>query len=414
MKALCWNGITDVRVENVPDPEILNPRDVVIKVTSAAICGSDLHLYDGYIPTMKKGDVMGHEFMGEIVETGPGIKDLKVGERVVIPFNISCGQCYFCQKEMFSLCDNSNPNAVIAEKMMGHSPAALFGYSHMTGGYAGGQAEYVRVPFADVGALKVPDGMPDEKVLFLGDIFPTGYMAAENADIQPGDTVAIWGCGPVAQFAIQSAWMLGAERVIAIDREPERLELARTWGKAEVINFEEVDNILETLSDMTGGRGPDSCIEAVGMEAHGGTFQLYDKAKQTLRLQTDRPQALREAIMACRKGGTVSIPGVYGGLIDKFPMGAAFNKGLTLKMGQTHTHRYMRPLLARIEAGEIDPSRVISHRMSLDEAPDGYELFKKKEDNCIKVVLKPGENGNGRHHHHHGHSHGPNGSGNGH
>jgi threonine dehydrogenase-like Zn-dependent dehydrogenase len=412
MKALCWNGITDVRVENVPDPEILNPRDVVIKVTSAAICGSDLHLYDGYIPTMKKGDVMGHEFMGEIVETGPGIKDLRVGERVVVPFNISCGQCYFCQREMFSLCDNSNPNAVIAEKMMGHSPAGLFGYSHMTGGYAGGQAEYVRVPFADVGALKIPDGLPDEKVLFLGDIFPTGYMAAENADIQPGDTVAVWGCGPVAQFAIQSAWMLGAERVIAIDREPERLELARTWGKAEVINFEEVDNILETLSDMTGGRGPDSCIEAVGMEAHGGTFQLYDKAKQTLRMQTDRPQALREAIMACRKGGTVSIPGVYGGLIDKFPMGAAFNKGLTLKMGQTHTHRYMRPLLARIEAGEIDPSRVISHRMNLDEAPDGYEIFKHKQDECIKVVLKPGGNGNG-HHHHHGHSHGPNGGGNG-
>ena len=407
MKALCWNGITDVRVENVPDPEILNPRDAVIKVTSAAICGSDLHLYDGYIPTMKKGDVMGHEFMGEIVETGPGIKNLQVGERVVVPFNISCGQCYFCQKEMFSLCDNSNPNAVIAEKMMGHSPAGLFGYSHMTGGYAGGQAEYVRVPYADVGALKVPDGMPDEKVLFLGDIFPTGYMAAENANIEPGDTVAIWGCGPVAQFAIQSAWMLGAERVIAIDREPERLLLAQSWGKAEVINFEEVDNILETLSDMTGGRGPDSCIEAVGMEAHGGTFQIYDKAKQTLRMQTDRPQALREAIMACRKGGTVSVPGVYGGLIDKFPIGAAFNKGLTFKMGQTHTHRYMRPLLARIEAGEIDPSRVITHRMSLEEAPGGYEIFKHKQDECIKVVLKPGGNGNGHHHHHY--HHGPNG-----
>ena len=407
MKAICWNGITDVRVETVPDPEILNPRDVIVKVTSAAICGSDLHLYDGYIPTMKKGDILGHEFMGEVVEVGPGIKDLSVGDRVVVPFNISCGQCYYCQKELFSLCDNSNTNAWIAEKMMGHSPAALFGYSHMTGGYAGGQAEYVRVPFADVGAMKVPDGMPDEQVLFLGDIFPTGYMAAENANIQPGDTVAVWGCGPVAQFAIQSAWMLGAERVIAIDREPERLLLAESWGKAEVIDFEEVDNIVETLSDMTGGVGPDCCIEAVGMEAHSGSFQLYDKAKQTLRLQTDRPQALREAILACRKGGTVSIPGVYGGFIDKVPMGAAFNKGLTFKMGQTHTHRYMRPLLERIQAGEIDPSRVITHRMGLEEAPEAYELFKHKQDECIKVVLRPGSNGNGHHHHHH--HHGPNG-----
>lgn len=409
MKALCWNGITDVRVETVPDPQILNPRDAIIKVTSAAICGSDLHLYDGYIPTMKKGDIMGHEFMGEVVEVGPGIKNLSVGDRVVVPFNIACGNCYFCQKELFSLCDNSNTNAWIAEKMMGHSPAGLFGYSHMTGGYAGGQAEYVRVPFADVGALKVPDGMPDEKVLFLGDIFPTGYMAAENAQIQRGDTVAVWGCGPVAQFAIQSAWMLGAERVIAIDREPERLLMAQSWGKAEVINFEEVDNIVETLSDMTGGAGPDCCIEAVGMEAHSGGLQIYDKAKQTLRLQTDRPQALREAILACRKGGTVSIPGVYGGFIDKVPMGAAFNKGLTFKMGQTHTHRYMRPLLERIEAGEIDPSRVITHRMSLEEAPGGYEIFKHKQDECIKVVLKPGGNGNGHFHHHHHHHHGPNG-----
>src|SRR5215213_660931 len=323
MKAVCWNGAVDVKVEEVPDPKILNPRDAVLRVTSAAICGSDLHLYDGYIPTMKKGDVMGHEFMGEIVETGPGIKNLQVGERVVVPFNISCGQCYFCQKEMFSLCDNSNPNAVIAEKMMGHSPAGLFGYSHMMGGYAGGQAEYVRVPYADVGALKVPDGMPDEKVLFLGDIFPTGYMAAENCDIQPGDTVAVWGCGPVGQFAIQSAWMLGAERVIAIDRFPERLEMAGRIGRAEPLNYEFHPDIVDELKSRTGGMGPDACIDAVGSEAHGiGLQYMYDRAMQAMRMESDRPTALRQAIQACRKGGTVSIAGVYGGSIDKVPFGS--------------------------------------------------------------------------------------------
>ncbi len=404
MRAVCWNGVTDVRVENVPDPEILNPRDAVIRITSAAICGSDLHLYDGYIPSMKKGDILGHEFMGEVVEVGPGARNLSVGDRVVVPFNIACGQCFFCKKELFSLCDNSNPNGWMSEKMYGHTTAGLYGYSHLTGGYAGGQAEYTRIPYADFNALKVPEGMPDEKVLFLGDIFPTGYMAAENCGIQPGDTVAIWGCGPVAQFAIQSAWMLGAGRVIAIDKVPERLALAQSWGRAEVINSDEVDSVLDALRDMTGGRGPDACIDAVGMEAHGHSAvdHFYDKAKQTLRMETDRPNALREAIMACRKGGTVSIPGVYGGFIDKMPIGAAFNKGLTLKMGQTHVQRYMKPLLERIEKGEIDPERVVSHRMNLDQAPGGYDIFKKKEDNCIKIVLKPHGNG----HHHHGNGHG--------
>jgi threonine dehydrogenase-like Zn-dependent dehydrogenase len=409
MKAVCWNGKTDMRVETVPDPEILNPRDAIVKITSTAICGSDLHLYDGYIPTLKKGDILGHEFMGEIVELGREVKNLKIGDRVVVPFTISCGNCFFCRKELYSLCDNSNPNSWIAEKMMGHSPAGLYGYAHMTGGYAGGQAEYARVPFADIGPLKVPDGLDDEKVLFLSDIFPTGYMAAENCQIQPGDTVAIWGCGPVGQFAIHSAWMLGASRVIAIDRVPERLLLAQTWGRAETIDYEEVDSVLDVLKDMTGGFGPDACIDAVGMEAHGTTLDAkVDKTKQNLKLTFDRAHVLREAIMACRKGGTVSIPGVYGGFVDKFPMGAAMNKGLTLKMGQTHMHRYMRPLLERVEKGEIDPSRLITHRLGLDDAPWGYKTFRDKEDSCIKVVLKPDGNG---HFHAHGHSHGPNGNG---
>jgi threonine dehydrogenase-like Zn-dependent dehydrogenase len=400
MKAVCWNGKNDVRVETVPDPEILNPRDAIVRVTSAAICGSDLHLYDGYIPTMQKGDILGHEFMGEVVEVGSAVNNLNVGDRVVVPFNIACGRCFFCERELWSLCDNSNPNAWIAEKMMGHSPAGLFGYSHMTGGYAGGQAEYVRVPYADVNPLKV-NGLPDEQVLFLGDIFPTGWMAAENCNIQPGDTVAVWGCGPVGQFAIQSAWLLGAERVIAIDKVAERLLLAQSWGRAEILDSDQVDSVLDMLRDMTGGNGPDCCIDAVGMEAHGHSVDaLYDKAKQTLRMETDRPHALREAILACRKGGTVSIPGVYGGFIDKVPMGAAFNKGLTLKMGQTHVQKYMRPLLQRIENGEIDPSRVITHRLPLEEAPEGYRTFRDKLDNCIKVILRP--DGNGYHHHHGG------------
>ncbi|MEG4104630.1 zinc-dependent alcohol dehydrogenase [Microcoleus sp. S13_C5] len=388
MKALCWHGANDVRVDNVPDPTIINPRDAIVKITSTAICGSDLHLYNGFIPTMQSGDILGHEFMGEVVELGSQVKNLKKGDRVIIPFTISCGSCFFCNRDLWSLCDNSNPNAGLAEKMFGHSPAGLFGYSHLTGGYAGGQAEYARVPFADVGPLKIPDGLSDEQVLFLTDIFPTGYMAAENCDIQPGDTVAVWGCGPVGQFAIRSAFMLGAERVIAIDRIPERLQMAAA-GKAEIINYEEID-AGEAVTEMTGGRGPDSCIDAVGMEAHGtGLDALYDKAKQAVRLESDRPTALRQVILACRKGGTVSIPGVYGGFVDKVPLGAAFNKALTMKMGQTHVQRYLRPLLDRVQKGEIDPSFVITHRMKLDEAPHGYDIFKNKKDNCIKIVLKP-------------------------
>lgn len=390
MKAVCWHGAKDVRVDNVPDPKILNPRDAIIKITSTAICGSDLHLYEGNIPTMKSGDILGHEFMGEVVELGSRVNNLKIGDRVVVPFTISCGSCFFCNRDLWSLCDNSNPNGWMAEKLYGHSPAGLFGYSHLMGGYAGGQAEYARVPFADVGPIKIPDGLTDEQVLFLTDIFPTGYMAAEHCNIQPGDTIAVWGCGPVGQFAIASAYMLGAERVIAIDRFPERLQMAKERCKAQVINYEEVDDVGEVLKEMTGGRGPDACIDAVGMEAHGtDAMALYDKIKQAVRLETDRPYVLRQAIVACRKGGIVSVPGVYGGFIDKMPMGAIVNKGLTLRSGQTHVHKYLRPLLERIQNGEIDPSFVVTHRLNIDDAPKGYEIFKKKEDNCIKVVLKP-------------------------
>jgi threonine dehydrogenase-like Zn-dependent dehydrogenase len=390
MRAVCWYGTSDVRVESVPDPEIREPRDAIIKVTATAICGSDLHLYDGVMPTMKEGDVLGHETMGEVVEVGRDVTNLQIGDRVVVPFPIACGQCYFCQKEMFALCDNSNPNAEIASKAMGHSPAGMFGYSHMLGGYPGGQAEYLRVPFADVGPIKVPDELPDEKVLFLSDIFPTGYMAAENAQIEPGDTVAIWGCGPVGQFTIQCAWMLGAGRVIAIDRLPERLQMAEMYGQAETINFDE-EEVHERLMEMTNGRGPDRCIDAVGTEAHstGAIDSVVDRAKQMVRLGTDRPHVLREAIYNCRKGGTVSVPGVYIGFLDKIPFGAAMNKGLTLKMGQTHVQRYTRPLLERIQKGDIDPSFVITHQMPLEDGPRGYEMFKNTEDNCIKVVLKP-------------------------
>jgi threonine dehydrogenase-like Zn-dependent dehydrogenase len=418
MRAVCWNGKSDVRVETVPDPEILNARDAIVRITSTAICGSDLHLYNGFIPTMKKGDILGHEFMGEVVELGQGVKNLNVGDRVIVPFAIACGNCWFCQQELFSLCDNSNPNAWMAEKAYGHATAGLFGYSHLTGGYAGGQAEFVRVPFADVGPLKIEDSsLSDEQVLFLTDIFPTGYMAAENCNIKPGDTVAVWGCGPVGQFAIQSAWLLGAGRVIAIDRFPERLQLAQTWGRAEVLNYVEVDSMVDTLREMTGGRGPDACIDAVGLEAHGTTVDaLYDRAKVSVKLGTDRPHALRQAFQACRKGGTVSIPGVYGGLLDKLNLGAAFQKGLTLKMGQTHVQRYTRPLLERIQNGEIDPSRVISHRLSLEDAPGAYRTFREKEDSCIKVVMKPDWGGNGHDHGHshgHGHFHGQGTGGNG-
>lgn len=389
MRALCWHGAKDVRVDNVPDPKILNPRDAILKITSTAICGSDLHLYDGYIPTMEKGDILGHEFMGEVVELGSGVTNLKIGDRVVVPFPIACGNCYFCEEQQHSLCENSNPNASMAEKMWGHSPAGIFGYSHLTGGYAGGQAEYVRVPYADVGPIKVPDGLDDEKVLFLSDILPTGYMAAENCDIRPGHVVAVWGCGPVGQFAIQSAYLLGAERVIAIDRFPERLRMAREVSRAETINYEEVD-VLDALKTITGGRGPDACIDAVGMEAHGvGLVGAYDRVKQAMMLETERPNALREALMACRNGGVVSIPGVYGGFLDKMPIGSFMNRSLTLKTGQTHVQRYLKPLLDRVQAGEIDPSVIITHRMPLEQAPDAYRMFRDKQDECVKVVLKP-------------------------
>jgi threonine dehydrogenase-like Zn-dependent dehydrogenase len=393
MRANCWYGKKDVRVEQVPDPKILNRRDAIVKITSTAICGSDLHLYNGFMPTMEKGDILGHEFMGEIVEVGPDLKNRKVGDRVVVAFPIACGSCFFCQKQMFSLCENTNPNAWMAEKLFGHSPCGIFGYSHLTGGYAGGQAEYARVPFADVGTLKVPEGMSDEQVLFLSDIFPTGYMGAEMCDIKPGDTVAVWGCGPVGQFAMASARLLGAERVIGIDRFPERLQLATTGAKADdVINYEEA-NTYDSLMEMTGGRGPDACIDAVGLEAHGagshGLAYMYDRAKQTVMAETDRPIALREAIMACRNGGTVSVIGVYGGLIDKFPMGSFMNRSLTMRTGQCHVQRYWQPLLDRIQKGEIDPSFVITHRMKLDDAPNGFGIFNDKQDDCIKIVLKP-------------------------
>jgi threonine dehydrogenase-like Zn-dependent dehydrogenase len=388
MKAVCWHGAHDVRVENVPEPKIINCRDALVKITLTAICGSDLHLYDGYIPTMKKGDILGHEFMGEVLEVGKEVPNLKKGDRVVVPFTISCGRCFFCQKGMWSLCDNSNPNAPMAEKLYGHSTAGLFGYSHLFGGFAGGQAQYVRVPFADVGPIKIPDGLRDDQVLFLSDIFPTGYMAAENCNIQPGDTVAVWGCGPVGQFAIRSAFLLGAERVIALDDSPDRLRMAKD-GKAETLNFASTD-VVAMLKEMTGGRGPDSCIDAVGMEAHGKNIgAMYDRAKQAMMLETDRPHALRQAIQACRKGGTVSIPGVYGGLIDKFPIGAAFAKGLTFKMGQTHVPRYMKPLLDRIQNGEIDPSFLITHRVKIDDAANAYKTFRNHSDGCVKVVLNP-------------------------
>lgn len=406
MKALCWYGKYDVRVQDVPDPKILNPRDAIIKITTTAICGSDLHLYDGYIPTMEKGDILGHEFMGEVVELGSAVTNLQVGDRVVVPFTIACGRCFFCKKGLWSACDNSNPNAGMAEALYGFSGSGLFGYSHMLGGYAGGQAEYVRVPFADVGPIKIPDGLDDEQVLFLSDIFPTGYMAAENCNIQRGDTVAVWGCGPVGQFAIKSAYLLGAERVIAIDDNTERLRMAADDGKAETLNFADED-IYEKLKSMTGGLGPDACIDAVGLEAHGHSLDaIYDRAKAAMFMATDRPHALRQAIYACRKGGTVSVPGVYGGVLDKFPFGSAFSKGLTLKMGQTHVHKYMPQLLELIQLGQIDPSFVITHRLGLEEAAEAYGTFKQQNDGCIKVVLKPGMrasangngNGNGRAH----------------
>jgi threonine dehydrogenase-like Zn-dependent dehydrogenase len=384
-------GRNTVEVQEVPDPQILNNRDAIVRITSTAICGSDLHLYDGYVPTMEKGDVLGHEFMGEVVEVGPKVEKLSVGDRVVVPFPIACGNCNACDAELYSVCENSNPNARLAEKMWGHPTCGIYGYSHLTGGYAGGQAEYARVPFADVGPIKIENGIPDEQVLFLSDIFPTGYMGAELCDIKPGDVVAVWGAGPVGQFAIASAYMLGAERVIAIDRYEYRLRMARGHLHAETLNYEEVDDIPDALKELTGGRGPDACIDAVGMEAHHGSaaHYAYDRVKQAARLETDRPYVLREAIMSCRNGGTIAVIGVYGGFVDKFPIGAVMNRSLTIKSGQCHVQRYLRPLLERVYNGDIDPSFVVTHRMSLDEAPRGYETFKNKEDDCVKVVLKP-------------------------
>ena len=390
MRATCWMGKNDVQVRQVPDPKILNPDDAIVRITSTAICGSDLHLYNGFIPTMEKGDILGHEFMGEVVEVGRDVKKLKVGDRVVVPFPIACGHCMNCESHLYSVCENSNPNAWMAEKLWGYSPAGIFGYSHMLGGYAGGQAEYARVPFADVGPIKIPDGMPDEQVLFLSDIFPTGYMGADNCNIKRGDTIAVWGCGPVGQFAIKSAFLLGAERVIAIDRFPYRLKMASEKAGAETINYAEVDSVPEVLKEMTGGRGPDACIDAVGMEAHGmGLIGAYDRAKQAMMLETDRIIALREAILSCRNGGTVSVIGVYGGFVDKFPFGSVMNRSLTIKAGQTHVQHYMGPLLERIQNGEIDPSFVITHRLNLSDAASGYSTFLNKQDDCMKVVLRP-------------------------
>jgi threonine dehydrogenase-like Zn-dependent dehydrogenase len=389
MKANCWMGKKSIAVQDVPEPKILNARDAIVRITSTAICGSDLHLYNGFVPTMERGDILGHEFMGEVMEIGPGVRNLQVGDRVVVPFPIACGACLACQDGQFSLCENSNPNSWMASKFWGRSPAGIFGYSHMLGGFAGGQAEYVRVPFADVGPLKIPAGLTDEQVLFLSDIFPTGYMGAEMCNIRPGDVIAVWGAGPVGQFAIASARLLGAERIIAIDRFPYRLQMAtERAGATETINYER-DDVQETLNALTGGRGPDACIDAVGLEAHGhGPVYAYDRTKQMLNLQPDRPTALRQAIQSCKNGGIVSVIGVYGGFIDKFPMGTIVNRSLTLRSGQCHVQRYMRPLLERIEAGQIDPSFVVTHRLPLAEAARGYEMFMNKTDNCEKVVLK--------------------------
>jgi threonine dehydrogenase-like Zn-dependent dehydrogenase len=390
MKAVCWMGKESIEVHTVPDPEIINPKDAIIRVTRTAICGSDLHLYAGLIPTMEAGDILGHEFMGVVEEVGSEVKKLKRGDRVVVPFTIACGNCFFCKDNLWSLCDNTNPNAHICEAMYGYTGSALFGYSHIYGGYAGGQAQYARVPFADVGPIKIENDLPDDKVLFLSDIFPTGYQGAENANIKPGDTVAVWGCGPVGLFAVASAKMLGAAQVIAIDRFPERLELARQLGAITIKYDTEDTSIVEALRDLSGGIGPDCCIDAVGIEAHSSTVAgVYDKVKQALMLESDRPFVLRQAIQAIRKGGTLSIPGVYGGLLDKVNFGAAFGKGIHMAMGQTHMHKYLKPLLERIEQGQIDPSFVISHKIGIDQAPNMYSIWQKKLDHVTKIVIDP-------------------------
>ena len=390
MKAVCWMGKESIEVHEVADPQIINPGDAIIKITRTAICGSDLHLYGGLIPSMEAGDILGHEFMGIVEEVGSEVKKLKRGDRVVVPFTIACGCCMFCQDDLWSLCDNTNPNAQVAETMYGYSGSALFGYSHIYGGYAGGQAQYARVPFADVGPIKIENDLPDEKVLFLSDIFPTGYQGAENANIRPGDTVAVWGCGPVGLFAIASAYMLGAEKVIAIDRFPERLALAQKCGAVTIDYSKDDVSIVEALRDLSGGRGPDSCIDAVGIEAHSSSSAgVYDKVKQALMLESDRPFVLRQAIQAIRKGGTLSIPGVYGGLLDKVNFGAAFGKGIHMAMGQTHMHKYLKPLLEHVEKGHIDPSFMISHRIGIEQAPELYAMWQKKQDGVTKIVIDP-------------------------
>jgi threonine dehydrogenase-like Zn-dependent dehydrogenase len=389
MKALCWHGKHQITCDTVPDPKIEEPRDAIIKVTSCAICGSDLHLYDNMMPGMQSGDIMGHEFMGEVVEVGKENKKLKVGDRVVVPFTIICGECDQCKRGNYSVCERTNPNKKAADLMFGHTTAGLFGYTHLTGGFPGGQAEYVRVPYADVGPVKIPDGLTDEQVLFLGDIFPTGWQAAANCDIQPTDTVVVWGAGPVGQFCVRSAVLMGAKQVVCIDNVPERLVMAQAGG-AIPINFDD-ESVLERLSDLTNGKGPEKCIDAVGLEAHAtrSLDSIYDMAKQALMLETDRPHVLREMIYVCRPAGILSIPGVYGGLVDKIPFGAAMNKGLTFKMGQTHVNRWTDDLLRRIQEGQIDPSFVITHTASLADGPGLYKTFRDKEDSCIKVVLKP-------------------------
>jgi threonine dehydrogenase-like Zn-dependent dehydrogenase len=390
MKALCWHGKHQITCDTVPDPKIEEPRDAVIKVTSCAICGSDLHLYDGYMPGMMSGDIMGHEFMGEVVEVGKENKKLKVGDRVVVPFTIICGECDQCKRGNYSVCERTNPNKKAADLMFGHTTAGLFGYTHLTGGFPGGQAEYVRVPYADVGPVKVPDGLTDEQVLFLGDIFPTGWQAAAQCDIEATDTVAVWGAGPVGQFCVRSAVLMGARQVICIDNVPERLQMAQAGG-AIPINFDD-EPVLDRLAELTNGKGPEKCIDAVGLEAHTtrSIDSIYDAAKQALMMETDRPHVLREMIYVCRPAGILSIPGVYGGLLDKIPFGAAMNKGLTFKMGQTHVNRWTDDLLRRIQEGQIDPSFVITHTAPLEEGPGLYKTFRDKEDSCIKVVLKPG------------------------
>ena len=390
MRANCWMGKRKLEVREVPDPQIINARDAIVKVTATTICGSDLHLYNGFMPSMQNGDILGHEFMGEVVDVGRGVKNLKPGDRVVVPFAIACGNCESCELGLFSCCENANPNGWIAEKLMGHATCGAFGYSHLTGGFAGGQAEYVRVPFADFGPLEVPSTLRDEQVLFLSDILPTAYMGAEFCEISPRKVIAVWGAGPVGQLAVASARLLGAEKIIVIDRFQYRLDLAiRKAGATDVINYAETDRVHEALLELTGGRGPDACIDCVGLEAHGyGIEYAHDKALQTVKLQMDRPIAVRDAIMACRNGGIVSILGVYAGFVDKFPLGPLMNRGLTIRTGQCHVHRYMKPLLERIQRGEIDPSFVVSHHMNLSDTPRGYDMFMRKQDEAMKIVLR--------------------------